>query len=273
MGSTSRAALLVFFGFWTTSSLAQSQGETLFQRTCIACHTINGGRLVGPDLANIQNRRPEAWIVDFVQSSASLISSGDPDAVQIYEEYNSLVMPDHPLSDDEVLAIITFIASKSLSDESAVPTPATTEGGDVAVGRDLFVGLQRFANGGPACNSCHNVATPEVVTGGGLAIDLTQTVSRLSASGVEAMMSNPPYPAMLVAFEDRPLTPQEVSDVSAFLQAVNEDQQEAPDYANVLLVRGLIGLLLLLGFFALMGNRRSKTSVNQKIYERQLKST
>ncbi len=266
-------ALLASLALSVVSASAQSQGEELFQRTCIACHTINGGRLVGPDLANIQNRRDEAWIIDFVQSSSTLIASGDPVAVELFEDYNNLVMPDHPLSDDEVLAIIHFIASTSLTEETAVPTPASSEEADPVAGQELFVGLQRFANRGPACNSCHNVATDAVVTGGGLAKDLTQSVSRLSRSGVEAMMSNPPYPAMLAAFADHPLTAKEVSDISAFLESVSDDQREAPNYANVLLLWGVIGLVILLGFFALLGSRTSKISVNQRIYERQIKSS
>jgi len=65
----------------------------------------------------------------------------------------------------------------------------------------------------------------------------------------------------------------EVSDVSAFFESVIDDHREAPNYANVLLIWGVIGLLLLLGFLALIGSRTSKTSVNQSIYERQIKST
>jgi len=266
-------ALLANLVLTVAPASAQSQGEVLFQRTCIACHTINGGRLVGPDLADVQSRRDESWIIDFVQSSTTVIGSGDPEAIKLFEEFNSMVMPDHPLSDDEVLAIITYIASKSLSEETATPTPASSEAGDHVVGQELFVGLQRFTNGGPACNSCHNVATDAVMTGGGLAIDLTQSVSRLSRPGVEAMMSNPPFAAMLAAFADHPLTVKEVSYVSAFLGSVNDDHRDAPNYANVLLMWGLVGLLALLGFFALIGSRTSKTSVNQSIYERQIKST
>ena len=55
-------ALLAIGTLSVASASAQTQGESLFQRTCIACHTINGGRLVGPDLENIRNRRDEAWI-------------------------------------------------------------------------------------------------------------------------------------------------------------------------------------------------------------------
>ncbi len=36
-----------------TSVFAQDQGETLFNQTCVACHTIGGGKLIGPDLANM----------------------------------------------------------------------------------------------------------------------------------------------------------------------------------------------------------------------------
>ena len=36
---------------------AQEPGEQLFQTNCSACHTVGGGRLVGPDLAGVPEKR------------------------------------------------------------------------------------------------------------------------------------------------------------------------------------------------------------------------
>jgi mono/diheme cytochrome c family protein len=280
MVALSRSALLVFGILFCTSVFAQSEGETLFTQTCVACHTIGGGKLVGPDLSNVHVRRDEAWIIQMVQSSQGLIEGGDAVAVGLFEEYNRLPMPDHPFSDDQVRSIIGYIARLSppvdapVTETTVEPVGPVVES-DVEQGLDLFVGRTSFENGGAACNSCHHVNTDVVMTGGALAKDLTDAVSRLTRPGVEAMMANPPYPAMRQAFEDRPLTDEEVSLVSAFLQDADEHRltQETRNYGNTLLSYGIIGAIILLGFFSLIGIRSTKRTVNHEIYERQIKST
>ena len=279
MKSISRSAFLLIGFLCCTSVFAQDQGETLYNQTCVACHTIGGGKLIGPDLAQIHTRREEAWLIRFVQASQEMIAEGDVDAVALFEEYNQLVMPPHAFSDDDVRAIIGYIARKSPPGEAVDPeapaeTPAELTAQDVERGRDLFVGRVRFENGGAPCNACHHVNTDAVMTGGALAVDLTDAVSRLTRPGVEAMMSNPPFPAMRKAFEDRALTDEEVTYVGAFLQAADEVHatQAVKNYGNTLFLAGLIGGGVLLGFFALLGVRSTKKTVNIRIYERQIKS-
>ena len=71
---------------------AQQAGEQAFQ-ICAACHTIGGGRLIGPDLAGIHDKRSQEWLQAFIKSSQSMIKSGDAEAVAIFEEYNGMLMP------------------------------------------------------------------------------------------------------------------------------------------------------------------------------------
>ena len=37
-------------------------GEQAFKTKCAACHTIGGGKLVGPDLKEVTTRRDDAWL-------------------------------------------------------------------------------------------------------------------------------------------------------------------------------------------------------------------
>lgn len=279
MKNTARSAYLLSGFLCCTMVMAQDQGEALFNQTCVACHTIGQGKLIGPDLAHVHTRRDEAWIIRFVQSSQGMIAEGDAEAAALFEEYNRLVMPDHPLSDDQVRAIIGYIARKSPPGGAPIPeaipsAPAEITQSDVQRGRDLFVGRVRFENRGTPCNACHNVNTDAVMTGGALAKDLSTAVSRLTRPGVEAMMNNPPFPAMRKAFEEKALTEEEVSLLAAFLQDADATYlaQEATDYGTTLLVAGLAGVVVLLGFFSLLGVRRTKQSVNQRIYDRQIRS-
>ena len=158
MTRTCTIAFLLFGFLCSTAVFAQDQGETLFNQTCVACHTIGGGRLVGPDLAQVHTRREEAWIVRFVQNSQELIAEGNADAVALFEEYNRLPMPPNAFSDDDVLAIIGYIARRSPADEALDPdtkveSPADLTVQNVELGRELFVGLVRFENGGAPCNA------------------------------------------------------------------------------------------------------------------------
>ncbi|MFQ5569605.1 MAG: c-type cytochrome [Rhodothermales bacterium] len=281
MKSILRSAILLGGLLCCSTVFAQDQGETLFKQTCSACHTINGGKLLGPDLAGIHTRRDEAWLIRFVQSSQSLIASGDADAVALFEEYNKLPMPDHTHSDDDVRAILRYIASQSPADgtpvDEATPdieSPAEVTEEAVQRGRDLFVGRIPFQNGGAPCNACHHATTDAVMTGGSLAKDLTTAFSRLSGAGVQAMMSNPPFPVMRVAFEDKALTEDEIADLVAFLQVTDSQHQTqvTGNYGRTLLLAGLIGFAVLLGFFAFLGMSRTKRTVNHEIYARQIKS-
>ncbi|MEN8120456.1 MAG: c-type cytochrome [Bacteroidota bacterium] len=77
--------------------------------TCNACHSIGGGKKIGPDLKGVTERRDEAWIIKFIQSSQTMINEGDVEAVKLFEEYNKIPMPDNALTDDEVKALLNYI--------------------------------------------------------------------------------------------------------------------------------------------------------------------
>lgn len=271
------AIVLVVASSFSTAS-AQNQGEALYNQTCVACHTIGGGRLIGPDLAGVNTRRTEAWIISFIQSSQDMIAAGDADAIAVFQEYLRFPMPNHPLSDDDVRAIIGYIARVSPAGGAVAGAagvlPVDATAANIEMGENLFVGRLRLENGGPSCISCHNLNTATVMTGGSLAKDLTDAVSRLTRQGVDAMMASPPFPAMRSAFDGKSITVGERAAVIAFLEDIEENQvdQIVSNYGNTLLISGLIGMVVLMGFFFLIGLRGTKESVNQAIYDRQLKS-
>jgi len=143
----SACLVLLLYLISADTASAQDRGEQLFNQTCVACHSIGRGRLVGPDLAGVHSRRSEEWIIQFVQSSTKLIASGDPDAEALFKEYSGIVMPDHAVSADDVRAILGYIARKSpsevITEETVVSASEPTESNAV-LGRDLFVGRVRF---------------------------------------------------------------------------------------------------------------------------------
>jgi cytochrome c2 len=250
-------------------------GESVFQASCSACHTIGGGRLVGPDLRGVWERRSEAWIIAFVQHSQQLVAAGDSTAVALFKEYGDLPMPDQPLSADEVRQLLAYMRSAGAAGAAPGPVVAAATEEQTLLGRSLFQGTTRFANGAPACTSCHDVTDAAITGGGALARELTTAFARLGGPGVQAVIANPPFPVMQRAYRDHPLTAEEVTALVGFLGLVGAQQalHQPRGFGPRLFAVGVGGSVVLLVLYSLVWRRRLKGSVNQGIYDRQLKST
>ena len=268
---------------WSDKTQAQDTGEQVFNTTCFACHTFGGGRLIGPDLAGIHEKRSQEWLEQFVRSSQTLINSGDADAVALYEEYNSLLMPDAVASDEQIRAVLNFIKTRSSdqpqqSEASTVSQAQPEEPAsevDILAGQDLFQGTIRFENKGAPCNSCHHVRNDAVMGGGILAAELTTVFSRMGRAGVQSILGQSPFPVMQAAYEGMPLTENEVTQLVAFLEYADSEQyhQLPRDYGLGLFASGVVGSGVLFGLFAFVWRGRKRGSVNQEIYDRQIKSS
>lgn len=270
-----------------TSLFSQGSGEKIFMSVCRACHTIGQGRLVGPDLVNIQDSAKQDWLIKWIKSSQTMVKSGDKAAIKIFEEYK-IPMPDNTLSDAQIIEVLNYIKSKSPQTENtkAAKSPAFKiqnnngfnfdEAGkaEFNTGWDYFTGRKRFENGGPACMSCHNVVRDNLISGGLLAVDLTTAFSRLKVSGVNSIISSPPFPIMKTAFEDKPLTENERYYLLAFLKHSDFVAKSLqPENHNVrFLSTGIVGVIFLFGIFGLVWFNRKKVSVKHEIFKRQLKS-
>ena len=276
--------LIVWFASPGAANAATgATGEDDFGMACAACHTIGGGRLIGPDLIGIAERRSPQWLVDFVVSSQTLIKNGDTDAVALFNEYNGMIMPDAPLSESQVTGVLAYIAG-----QEAAATEATTAiapvaetvsevlptEAEIALGQDLFQGRVRFEAGGPTCNACHDVKNDAVIGGGVLARELTNVFSTMGREGVKAVIGQAPFPVMQAAYAQSPLTAVETSALVAFLQDADAQHayQQPRDYGFGLLTSGVVGSAIVFGLCGFVWRGRRKGSVNQDIYDRQTKS-
>ena len=256
--------------------IAQSDGQAIFEQRCVVCHSIGSDRLVGPGLAGITSRRDRDWLKRFITRPDQMLGSGDSIAAALLEEY-LVVMPNLGTTDAEADAILDYLAGGTVSAgtaaQPAVVTAATEE--QVILGQDLFQGTTRLSNGGPTCNSCHEVTNDAVIGGGILAVELTTVFSRLGGPGVRAILGSPPFPVMQRAYRDKPLTDEEVVALVGFLQRADDEQalHQPRDYGIKLFAAGVLGVVILLGFYTMAWSGRLKGSVNQSIYDRQIKST
>lgn len=300
--------LILLFPPWMLMS--GQTGEELYKTACTACHTIGGGRLVGPDLTGIYNKRENDWLISFIRSSQKMIKSGDKDAVAIFNEYNKVPMPDNNLTDEQIISIIDYIkvtdgvsgtsppaAEKALpeqadslqsADVDTVKTAISADtlkadaGNDtlktagtstiiptdtmqysietVSEGRALFNGYTPFQNKGSPCISCHNIGDQSLLGGGKMALDLTYSYSKLGPAGLNAILTNPPFPVMRTAMLNYPLTPEETQALISLLKSV-DDRNKAnivPQSGGVLfLAIGIMSaLFLLVHTYVFYDNRR-----------------
>ena len=195
-------------------------GQAIFEQMCTGCHTIGGGKLVGPDLKDITQQRDPQWIKSFITDPAKMIAS-DADAQALYKEYNNITMPTLGLSADQVNQLVEYLSNPGVLPTTPAPSaPAGT--GDPAAGEQLFSGGLALTNGGPHCIACHTVSGVGGLGGGGLGPDLTNVVQRYGEPGLSAALKTISFPTMLGPFQNRPLTSSEQTDLLAFFKYANQ---------------------------------------------------
>src|SRR3990172_3033186 len=82
--SISLATALGLVAMLSLPAAAGAQDDaSFFRRNCHSCHTIGGGRLTGPDLKDVSQRKSREWFERFVVNPKFVIDSGDPYAQRL----------------------------------------------------------------------------------------------------------------------------------------------------------------------------------------------
>jgi mono/diheme cytochrome c family protein len=249
-----------------TTIAAAADGAALFEAKCAACHSVGGGPKFGPDLKGVVARLGrDGAILAIVDPAKAGLAPG---------------MPKLGLTQPEAEAISAYLdkdaagsaATQPAAAAAAAAAAATPE--EIDLGRKLFDGNVRFAKGGPACNACHHVSHANLAGGGTLAAELTRSYSRSGEQGLSAMIADAPFPVMQVAYANKPVQPEEIRALTGFLQQADTHGASQPPRSHGwnLFFGGAGGVVVLAGLFALIGGGRRKRSVNQDIYDRQIKS-
>jgi len=89
------------------------RGEALFSsRACVGCHSIGKGKRVGPDLAGVTATRDLDWLRRWLKNPTAMLAT-DSLAKALLKQNNNVAMPMLRLADDEVEALIHYIARES----------------------------------------------------------------------------------------------------------------------------------------------------------------
>ncbi len=114
-----------------------AKGKELYAQNCATCHKIHVNA-TGPALKDVSQRRTEAWLIKWIRNSQSMIKSGDPIAVKLYEEWNQTAMNSFPdFSDQDIKNILAYIDEESKKEPVKATAAATqTSGATTAVVAD-----------------------------------------------------------------------------------------------------------------------------------------
>ncbi len=217
--------ICVIFAVTAWAGVASAQEAVdFFRQNCISCHTVGGGRLTGPDLKNVTQRKERDWLVEFLQSPQAMLDKGDPYALKLQQEARCVVMPNiNGMYKNRAQALLTMLDAESKVAKSQFAgmqisdRPFTAY--DVAQGRAVFLGERGLVNGGPACISCHTVKGVGALGGGRLGPDLTRVYERLQGrKNMAAWLFAPATPTMSGVFKVRGLKPEEILPLVAFFE-------------------------------------------------------
>ncbi|MBE7516654.1 MAG: c-type cytochrome [Chloracidobacterium sp.] len=267
--------------FLTGAVFGQDAGQQIFETRCYSCHNIGGGDKQGPDLKGVTDRQSEEWLQEFIKGPQAMAKK-DPAAADLFKKFAPTVMPDQSLTPDEFQAIISLIKSITANDGTFVPSGAKLsreiEPGDVEAGRLLFTGATKLANGGAACNSCHNLSGVGEFGGGTLGPDLTAVNIKYTDPELILALENPNFPTMKSLFETRKLTDDEIVKLFALFQNSKLNHPTAnvvPTAASSKIEPGFLIIGFAVAIIALIGMnlrwRKRNHGVRQELVRRATK--
>lgn len=133
-----------------------SDGESIFRTRCSSCHTIDrsdDSDAIGPDLYGVTLRREKGWLISWLRNPEKMINQKDPIAIELYERFNKVMMPDMGLGEADVSDLLHFMheettrglhtksiigKDKSAPTMTAMETP-TLEGKDMVAVMNAYV--------------------------------------------------------------------------------------------------------------------------------------
>jgi protein SCO1 len=94
--------------FTVDAAKAKAGSKVFAAKACVGCHTIGKGRLAGPDLAGLLERRTEAWTRTWLKDPTPMFET-DETAKAMLKEYNNVKMPNMKLTEEQIDQLLHYI--------------------------------------------------------------------------------------------------------------------------------------------------------------------
>ncbi len=261
------AAVLIVLLFVQSPGQCQDSPD-FFRQNCMNCHTVGGGRLTGPDLKDVSQRKDREWLIGFMMNPKAYIDRGDPYAIKILEESRNVPMPVLPgMTRERCENLLDLIDAESKLDESQfkglqISNKPFTDA-DRVLGRDIFLGKKRLVAGGAACISCHSMHDTPMLGGGSLATDrrvsdLTNVFERLDGrKSLSAWLAAPATETMQPIFKNHPMDSDEIHALVAYFESsAGKSPAQSASSRIAFLLTGLLGAAAVVFGFDAIWKRR-----------------
>jgi len=110
----------------TEVSGSYERGKALFDHKCAPCHSIGGGKKVGPDLSGVTGRRKKDWLTKWIDNPEEMIASGDATAKEIVKGY-TVRMPSTGLSKEEISDVLSYLEPQKVNINLSTETASKKE--------------------------------------------------------------------------------------------------------------------------------------------------
>jgi mono/diheme cytochrome c family protein len=87
---------------------AKAGSKVFAAKACTGCHTVGKGRLAGPDLAGVLDRRGETWVRTWLKDPTPMFET-DETAKALLKEYNNVKMPNMKLTEEQIDQLLHYI--------------------------------------------------------------------------------------------------------------------------------------------------------------------
>ena len=134
-----RAAIGLFVVLCSSFAFGAQDPAAVFAKKCSGCHTFGHGDRVGPDLKGVTDRRSRAWLLSWIRSSQRLVTERDRTALTLFEKFKRERMPDQPLSEQEIGALLDYVAAGGplTATTGRARHAETAAAAEIALGRDI----------------------------------------------------------------------------------------------------------------------------------------
>ena len=94
--------------FVVDAAKAKAGSKVFAAKACVGCHTVGKGRLAGPDLAGLLERRTETWARTWLKDPTPMFET-DSTAKAMLKEFNNVKMPNMKLTEEQIDQLLHYI--------------------------------------------------------------------------------------------------------------------------------------------------------------------
>ncbi len=88
-----------------------NKAEELFRYRCSSCHSLGTDSGLGPGWYGVTVQRDRNWLKRWIKEPDKMLAEKDPIAIDLYNRYNKVLMPNLRLSDGDAEALIDYLDS------------------------------------------------------------------------------------------------------------------------------------------------------------------